>query len=552
VAAAALVFTALAGLTALVVPPFSAGDEAQHTSYALDVADGTLPVLYTPVRSRIPGMPGLRADCVVSPAQARAAVRAGRPADLPRCTAGRNGMIANIDLTYTANHPPLFYLVEAAPLGAGEAAGHPLAGFRAARLVNVAIGITALVAVAALARVLVPARPDLAVGAAALTGVTGMFAGAAGQVYNDVLAVATTTAALSAAVVVIRRGPSRARLIALGVAVAAAAASRASGAVAALIALVAAGVGVALHAGEASRLRSEASRYWWRRAGRGLATSLAGAAVVFAGTGWFYLRNRQLYGDLTGSGRVADLFPVRGGPSVHEMLTSGRFWLIIYRGAFGRSNAVNGLPGDVATAVGVAFVIGLALAVARWLAGRLTTPPPAWSPNPTAGTVVAWGLVAAHTIAVVATLVGYVAAGGAPFTRYLLPALPVAALLLAMGLAALPGGRRGLPTLLAVGALVPTFVIMTSRELAFKHPPLRGLDLLDRFRTALAGNGLPAPDAVLGVLAGVFGVGALLLAVALWMLARAAVPRWPRRSGVREPSGALIGEGSGVSDPVGG
>jgi hypothetical protein len=60
---------------------------------------------------------------------------------------------------WTANHPPLYYLVAAVPLRLGVELGHPVAGIRAARLVNVAIGLAGLVLIVLLARELVPGRP---------------------------------------------------------------------------------------------------------------------------------------------------------------------------------------------------------------------------------------------------------------------------------------------------------------------------------------------------------------------------------------------------------
>ena len=94
-----LAFVVLAALHAVTVPPFLPADERSHTAYALLVAQGRLPTLTTPA-------PLLRS-----------------PGVGPRI--------------YTANHPPLYYALVAAPLRLGLAGGHPMAGFAAARLLTV-------------------------------------------------------------------------------------------------------------------------------------------------------------------------------------------------------------------------------------------------------------------------------------------------------------------------------------------------------------------------------------------------------------------------------
>ncbi|WP_045877543.1 hypothetical protein [Pseudofrankia sp. DC12] len=623
VVGASLVFVALAALTALAMPPFTSGDEAQHTSYALDVASGTLPVIGTPVHAVLPGMPGIPADCRVTPEQARAGIeiarldlnrrsqasrRAGPPAPpgaakargrtakpvsalvpaaagpatgagsqgapttaaaasaashptslavqmsvdggMPACARGARGIRGNTQVTYTANHPPLFYAIEALPLKIGLVTGHPLAGFRAARLVNIGFGILALGAVAWLVRELLPSRPDLAVGAAAITGVVGMFVNTAGQVYNDALAVLTITLALAAVVVVLRRGPSTARLAVLGAAVLAAAATRASGLLAAGLIVPTAGVAVALHAGLSRAAPLDGgTQSWrtssgrplrlpvWRQVGRGAATTVAGAAVLAVGIGWFYRRNLSLYGDITGSGLIAQMFPTSSTPmTIPQILRSHAFWWAIYRGSFGRIALIGQGPvlRPVPELLLWVFAAGLLLAGARRLAHwSLPGLGSGWRTRTLAA--VAWILIALHLLMVTATLVGYVAAGGMWFARYLLPAIPIVALLLATALAALPFARHGLPTVLVVAGLGVTSALMFTRELAFKYPSLAHHRPARRLVAALVMSGVHAPAAVLWLLALCAALGLGCLACSLWTLAGSAVPRWPlpRRAGGR-------------------
>ncbi|MBX6391030.1 MAG: hypothetical protein IRZ08_18910, partial [Frankia sp.] len=663
---ACMLFAALTTLTALAVPPFTSADEAQHTSYAMDVGEGSLPVVATPVRARIPGMPGIHADCQVSAEQARAGVEAirarletgprpdygetvapeaERANALPPCADIRD----NRQLTYTANHPPLFYAVESIPLRIGIETDHPEAGFRAARAVNVAAGTAAIVAVAALVRVLLPNRPDLAVATAALTATVGMLVNASGQLYNDALALATTTAALVATLVLIRRGPSPARLILWCLALLAAASTRASGLLAACLLIPAAALGVALHrypgrqrrnrpaprqeptegvaalemmmdpgpeAGTLDAAPASTTRVLlaadrndrpdpidpadglepvdsaaggteteaapplgrWRQIARGAAVLLAGTAVAAGGIGWFYLRNLRLYGDPTASDMIAMMFPTEEPDlSIAQILTSRDFWSEIYWGIHGRPELLDDgrwtpwIPWLIAWAAAIGLALALLRRLARWLTSRQQETPTAWpttsqetagdrgaarlrrplamaladwtTPSPDTpahprvedaarwpsplSALIAWTVVVLHVALAAATLVGYVAAGGAWFARYLLPAIPLAALLLAAALAAIPTARRGLPTVLATAALATTCALMLTRELAYKHDELARLTPVDRLRTALTMSGMDAPDPFLWSLAGAAAIGLILIAVALWPLSRTAVPRWP-------------------------
>ncbi|KJE23804.1 putative membrane protein (DUF2142) [Frankia torreyi] len=546
VAAAGLIFSSLGLLVAAVVPPFTGADEAQHTAYALELAHGSLPQLDTPVRARVPGMPGLPASCRASPAQARAAVDAHADG-LCGVRLGRG--LSNFDLVYTANHPPLFYAVEAVPLRTGEASGHPLAGFRAARVVNVLLGVGVVVATAALCRGLLPRRPGVAVGAAAVIGTVGLVVVTSGQIYNDTLAMATVTGLLAVTVALARRGPSPRILAGLAVLGPAAAASRASGAVALAAVVPAVAAAVALH--------TRGSRA--RRAGRGLAAAGGLLALTVAAVGWFYLRNQRRYGDPTASERIADMFPLGGAhPSIWQVLRNGDLWWYVYRGFFGRPTLVTGHAEQVAVGIAVVTGAGLAAAALRACARRRST---GGAPSPSAadpsggsgggggssnsgggggGAVVGWLLVAGHCLLVVATLVGYVAAGGASFTRYLLPMAPVLAIGVAASCRALPLGRHGLPTLAVVAAMAACTLVLIGRELAWKRPALAPLALPDRLRAAWALGGPGSPRVGLAVLAAAAIVAAALLAAALGKLGDPAV------DGRGQLRGAPPGEGAGV------
>jgi dolichyl-phosphate-mannose-protein mannosyltransferase len=173
-----LSFAVLATLQALTIHPFHPPDEMSHVGYALEVGHGRLPTIETPIPGR--EIPLLQHK-----------VDNSRPANRT---------------IWTANHPPLYYLVAAVPLRLGVELGHPTAGIRVARLVNVAISLAGLVLIVLLARELVPARPELWVGAAGLAALVPVFVQTSAIVYNDALMVALTTAVLLLIARVLRWG----------------------------------------------------------------------------------------------------------------------------------------------------------------------------------------------------------------------------------------------------------------------------------------------------------------------------------------------------------
>ena len=78
----------------ILVPPFVPRDESSHVTYALAIADGRFPASTTPIPAgAIPGLEPFK--------------------------------------TWTANHPPLFYVLSAVPLEAGKAIGEPVLGLPA-------------------------------------------------------------------------------------------------------------------------------------------------------------------------------------------------------------------------------------------------------------------------------------------------------------------------------------------------------------------------------------------------------------------------------------
>jgi hypothetical protein len=398
VAGAVLAFLALTSVQAVAVRPYLPPDELYHVGYAAWVLEGRLPTLTTPLPGqRVPLMP---AD--------------GRPRRV-----------------YVANHPPLFHALAAVPVGLGERFGAPRAGLLAARLLSAALAAGGVALVGWLALLLVPGRPPVAVAAAWLAALLPGLPHVSAFVYTDGLGFLAATGALVAAAATVRRGPTPARLAGLTVAAAAAALTRAPGLVLVGFAGAAAAAGFLLHGRRppARRLLAAAA------AGAGVALLAGGSAV------WFYLRNRSLYGSLTGAAYNQELFGFVPQDHAMALLTSPAYALRLYDGLWVWTRfslpRVPTLPALVALPrlLGLLVLAGLALLAAR----RPVRAPrrPDW---PAAA---AWALVLAWPLALFAMVASYDGGGGHTHPRYLFPGLAVLAVVAALGLDALPGARLG-------------------------------------------------------------------------------------------------------------
>lgn len=243
----------LALMVALADAPYATGDEPPHVDYAYQVWHGGLPVFEDGLELRPDG-------AWLAPVQ------------------------------WTAQHPPLYYLIVAPLVGPLADAGHPVAAVYAARGVNVLLsGVFVLAAWWSARRLTRPgsALPPLV---AFLAGAMPAVAHVGGSAYNDLLAATGVTVLFGLAATAVRRGLD-ARLIAvLSLVAATCALTRLS---AALIAAVVAGVALA-----AGAVRAAQGRGRWAHVG---ALALAGPGAVLATSGWFYLRNLELTGTITGS-----------------------------------------------------------------------------------------------------------------------------------------------------------------------------------------------------------------------------------------------------------
>jgi hypothetical protein len=390
VAGAVLAFLALAGVQAVAIRPYVPPDELYHVGYASMLLDGRLPTLTSALPAdRVPLMPDDH-----------------RPRRI-----------------YAANHPPLFYALTAVPLSVGERIAAPWAGVLAARLLSASLTAAGLVMVAWLATLLVPGRPRVAVGAAWLAALLPSLPLVSAFVHNEGLGFLAASATLVAAVAVVRRGPTRPCLAGLTVAAAAAALTRAPGLALVALAAAAAAAGVLLHG-----QRPPARRVVTAAGAGGLVGSIAGGLAI-----GFYLRNRSLYGSLTGAAYNQQLFGFTPQDHPLDLLLSPGYALRLYDGlwVWTRFNLprVATLPALAAVprVVGGLVLAGLAMAAAdRLRARRLADRQPA--------AVVAWTLVLAWPVGVYAMVAAYDGQGGHTHPRYLFPGLAVLTVVGALGL----------------------------------------------------------------------------------------------------------------------
>ena len=456
-----LMFVALTTLYAAADRPFFS-DESAHTQYGLDVGHGELPTLHDRVTPSIGGM----APTTV----------------------------------YTANHPPLYYLVIAVPLRLGLMIGHPGVGFHAARLCSMLLSVAALILTVMLARRLAPERPVVAVMAAGMMATVPMFLGVSSAVFNDSMIVLTTVSTLLLTVRMIMDGGSGRRLAGVSLSALAACAARITGVVPAAVGAVG------------------AAFVWWRREPedppgrrvlRGLGIGAVVGAVITAGISWFYVRNVMLYGDLIGKEvNRTELGYHPADRGVVDVVFDPNTWHSLLATSYSRP----GLVGPVLWRVIEAVATVAALSVGWWLLCRLTR-----RTRPSRTSVACWLACGFVVVATLILLLYYDTEGGPPNPRYLLPALPVVGLLVGCGFGTLPRRVRG--PVAAVWLVTASLVaaLLVAREVAYQSR----LDLSDPWHALAVGLaryvGLERPGPLLAAWAAVFlfgllsAVGALLL-----------------------------------------
>jgi hypothetical protein len=275
----------------------------------------------------------------------------------------------------------------------------------------------------------------------------------------------------------------------------------------------------------------------WRLLGLAAAGVLVGGAAL-ASSLWFYLRNRALYGQLTGSQYNQALFGFPAQDHSARLVTSPRYVLDLFDGLWvwtrfpTRQVPVPAWGGAGLRVIVLAALAGLAVAAARGF-HRLGARPAAVGPGDVSGRSRVAGARRAQPggVASPLMLVGWLVLaflmvawydgnGGHTHARYLLPAIGVVAIGAAVGLDALPGARRGLTTLAVSVALLALTGLAWSRFVAeVAHAgmtppsaPRAAADLLHQ-------HGLAHPWVLLAAAALTVLAGLALQQGGLWLLA---------------------------------
>ena len=462
----------------LAMPPFLPADESAHAGYALEVADGRLPRLEDTVKVEMPGQRPLR--------------------------------------MYLANHPPLYYAITGPVLELSVDHHRPVAGVRLVRGFSLLLAAGTVAITAALAGVVVKRRRvEAMILAAGIAASVPTFVSTSAMIHNDLLAVFAATAAYYGAVAALVRGPRRGYVALVCVGSAVTMATRLNGAPIVALACAALGVAVLLHdeGGRARRL---------------VKAALLGASPLVAAaaaSGWFYLRNIRIYGDISGVGQNRELGGHHDGytplgyltdrlslPDLLTRVENGGPWRDIqFFGWYDRK--------VLALVVGV-VAVGAVLAgvdVVRRYRGRGGEDAPADRAEriERIGRWMAIGLVVALPVLLWVQLSGYVSQTGTPNPRYLFPGVPAMAVVVAVCCLAYRR-RAGV----VVGVAVVSFQIVIGLTTLGRWLTIRtGVPRVNPFtqlRNSLEAADVPAPGPVLALLVTGAFVGVALQASAMW------------------------------------
>jgi hypothetical protein len=415
-----LAYMVLACAYLLAAPMYEAPDESYHFAFAARLAqswelpvqdpavitpwfqEGSQPPLYYYLASLVIRLSGAPAEPYLLPENPHAAIGLG---------------LATINNNFYLRGP-----AEAFPWR-----GSVLA-FYLVRIMSIGLGAWTLLALYRGVRLAVPGRPRVALVALGITAFNPMFLFMTASVNNDNLVTALAASGLWLMLLILTRGlagrDGALRVLALAIVLALAALSKLSG----LTLYVVAGALLTI-------------LILKRRAGL-RAALLAGAALVIGFAviaGWWYVRNWQLYGDLTGTSAMIAIIQPRPAPyTLWTMLAEMEGLRISFWALFGWFNVIG--PAwflslmDALTAL--ALIGGAAWGIRAWRARQFEALLPI-------------GLLALHVLITFAALISWTRQTPGTQGRLLFPALVGISGLMALGwwsaaqsLAALIGRAR--------------------------------------------------------------------------------------------------------------
>ncbi|HEX6258986.1 MAG TPA: hypothetical protein VFZ48_05900 [Candidatus Saccharimonadales bacterium] len=370
--AAAVVFTCIALLYALFGPPLKTADEALHLDYALSISQLHIPLFFEGPRLSIPG--------VYFP-----------------------------DVQWVSQHPPLYYLVQAPFVALANALTDPSGMVFVGRLVSIAIGLCAVLAIPPiLARWRL--APVIILGTTVLFSVTLMHIGTSAAIYNDSLSTLLSILTLGVTGYIVLEGPTRRRVLLLTLLVALALATRASLIVTVLISCLGLASTYFVH-----RERLQLSGL--KSAAKGLLVA-AGAAIFTALTsGWYYIHNFLYSGSFVGSQ------PEWAAEHLHRKVFS--LAAVVKRSDVQQQILTVLSEEHVVRWLCVGLIVVAVVGLVAWAMRAKTAH--------SRRLCIVVGLLVLHALGIFALLVQYIMSGGANNIRYLLPIFMSFLLLVSIG-----------------------------------------------------------------------------------------------------------------------
>lgn len=363
-------------------PAYSTGDEMAHVDYAYQVWLGRFPVFEDGLL--------LQTDVGFRPS-----------------------------IQWVAQHPPLFYALLAPIVGPTIGAEHPVVAVMLARGALSVMAALSVLGVRWMVRGAFPSSTTVPTAAALVYALSSWFPRQGGSIYNDLPAVLAVTIAMGMLFRALRSPSSRRWILGMALALSLASLVRfstlplAAGLVAALV----------VH-------RVVVLRRAWRAAAE---TSALALSIVLA-SGWWWLRNLRLTGNLQGS-QAEYWTQARGWETrgLGEIVLDDQFWFAMMQQLFSTTFMRPREPWVIWGWLGIALLflapvlVGvLALVADRWRGRR----------EAGAGTEVIVALTLIGVLAtVIATQVSYSMSSGSALPRYFFALVPSSAALMAYAFA---------------------------------------------------------------------------------------------------------------------
>jgi len=382
-----LIYLTLGMLHVGVMKTYQSGDERRHVAYAVELADGgEWPKVTDPLPAK-------------------------------KLHEKKGGNMA------AATHPPLYYWYVGTVLDHTPNMKALARRIFIARAMTVLLGAVGLVYVLRIGRLLFPRHDAIALAMMTIVGMLPGFINISALVNNDILGAFTAYAAFHGALRILMLGPTPWRVISAAFWMSLAPFSKLSGGIVVGPALLLAFIGLIWH------LRGG----WLRRLAIASAVAAAMLGAVVAVSGWFYLRNYRLYGDLTGSTAFLPLFKRKPNASTFTLITSLKPWATFFQhlwvrlaGGIDFQGALRRLPSALCA---IPLLGAVKAAVHVWLARKRIGE--IFSRKMLTGVTLGWVAFGCLMLA----MFMYHSKGGSMNARYSLAVIWVPALVLAIGMA---------------------------------------------------------------------------------------------------------------------